>query len=314
MTYTNERHALSRDARWSGPGPLAAGVNRVLDLDPELGSGIVDDEWDTARRGTLGSLVRVPRGPWALPSAGASDRDDIFGLIVVEGLLGREMALGEHYIFELLCHGDVLMLHAAEPPRLGSGVKLTALSEMNLLVLRSSFISAAARWPSLLANLNRRLEAQRQRLAMHGLTAHLPRAEHRVLLALWNLADSCGRVTPDGIVLPLSLTHDVIGHLVASRRPTVTLAMGALEAAGCIRRRSDGCVILTPAAERQVEAITHTRETAAAIGQSITLRRPVTGSSETRPPARQARQINTRRRGGRQPAAPRRVGDIRPSG
>src|ERR1700722_9763020 len=104
MTYTNERHALSRDARWSAPGPLAAGVNRILDLDPELGSGISDDDWDLARRECLGSLVRMARGPWALPSAGAFERDDIFGLIVVDGLLGREMALGEHYIFELLCH------------------------------------------------------------------------------------------------------------------------------------------------------------------------------------------------------------------
>jgi CRP-like cAMP-binding protein len=299
----------------SASGLVASTVVRILELDPELGSAMSEDDWDLARTTCLGNLVRVPRGRWALPASGAADRDEIFGLIVVEGLLGREMALGDHYILELLCHGDVVLLQAAEHPRLGSGVKLTALSEMKMLVLRHSFIRAAARWPSLLANVNRRLEAQRQRLAIHGLTAHLPRAEDRVLLTLWNLADACGRVTPEGTVLPLSLTHDVIGRLVASRRPTVTLAMGVLAADGFIRRRPDGCLILTAAAQRQVEAITQTRETMAPLAESILLRRPVVPSgAETRPLVGQPRQGTSRLRGARKPAAARAMADVRRAG
>jgi CRP-like cAMP-binding protein len=294
---------------------IPATIVRILEVDPDLGSGIGEPDWDLARTACLGNLVRVPRGGWALPISEAADRDDIFGLIIVEGLLGREMALGEHYSFELLCHGDVLLLQAAERPRMGTGVTLTALNEMTMLVLRNSFIRAAARWPSLLANVNRRLEAQRQRLAMHGLTAHLPRAEHRVLLALWDLADTCGRVTPKGTVLPLSLTHDVIGRLVACRRPTVTLAMGVLEAAGCIRRSPDGCLILTAAAQREVEAITQTRENARPIGESIMLRKPLSPSpSETRSPFGPSRQGGSRFRRAHRPVAPLAVADIRRSG
>jgi CRP-like cAMP-binding protein len=296
-------------------GSLAAPVVEILELDPHLGSGISADDWDLAQTTCRGNLVRVPRGRWALPTTGVADRDDIFGLIVVEGLLGQEMALGDHYIFELLCPGDVLLLQAAERPRMGSGVKLTALNELQMLVLRDSFIRAAARWPSLLANLHRRLEAQRQRLAMHGLTAHLPRAEHRVLLALWNLAEICGRAIPEGTVLLLSLTHDVIGRLVACRRPTVTLAMGALETAGCLRRAPDGCLILTDAAGDEVDAITRTREPTTPIGDSILLRDAVSSNGSGPPPLiGQPRQGNSRFRRAHTPAARRAVVDIRPSG
>jgi hypothetical protein len=73
---------------------------------------------------------------------------------------------------------------------------VTALDPSELIVLSKPFIHAAARWPSLLTNLHRRLEAQRQRLAIQGLAVHLPRAEDRVLLTLWILAHRCGRVTP----------------------------------------------------------------------------------------------------------------------
>lgn len=67
---------------------------------------------------------------------------------------------------------------------------------MILVVLGESFIGAAARWPSLLATVQRRLEAQRESLAIQGLIAHLPRAEHRLLLMLWHLAERWGYVTP----------------------------------------------------------------------------------------------------------------------
>jgi hypothetical protein len=73
---------------------------------------------------------------------------------------------------------------------------VTALDPSELIVLSKPFIHAAARWPSLLTKLHRRLEAQRQRLAIQGLAVHLPRAEDRVLLTLWILAHRCGRVTP----------------------------------------------------------------------------------------------------------------------
>jgi hypothetical protein len=263
----------------------------VLDLDPDLGSGISDDEWELARETCIGSLVHVSRGQSELPVLPAAG-DGVIGLVIVDGLLSREVALRDHYMLELLCRDDVLIPPlTSEPPPLGGSVRLTALTDVVLLALDKSFIVAAARWPSLLTSLHQRLETQRERLAVQGLTAHLARAEDRVLLALWNLSNSCGRVTPEGIVLPLSLTHDVLGRLAAARRPTVTLALRALEAAGCVRRRDDGTLVLTAAAERRVETMTATNDTAPVLGQSLMLHKLVhTAASETRALLGQAQQ------------------------
>jgi CRP/FNR family transcriptional regulator, cyclic AMP receptor protein len=191
-------------------------------------------------------------------------------------MISRETALGEHVAFELLTPGDVLLLAGAEPDDLdlGARVTLTALDPAELIVLSTRFIHAAARWPSLLTNLHRRLDAQRQRLAVQGLAAHLPRAEDRLLLTLWILAHRCGRVTPEGIVLPLPLSHEVLGRLVAARRPTITLAMRTLESTECVQRGRNGYLTLGPAAHRKVQELTHAGISRLPIGPSVALHPP----------------------------------------
>jgi hypothetical protein len=52
-------------------------------------------------------------------------------------------------------------------------------------------------------------------------------------------------VTPDGVVLPLLLTHELLGQLAGARRPAVTTALGALQEEGSVARRRDGTWLLT---------------------------------------------------------------------
>lgn len=262
--------AAGTDAADGSSGSLAAG--RLLDLDPDIGEGIPSADWELARSATPVPVIQLPRGEWSLPQR-AGERRDLHALVVVEGMLGREIALGGHYMLELLCHGDALLLPGASPyqRRLGGTNRLTALGRARIAVLSDSFLRAGARWPQLLSNLHRRIEAQRERLAIQGLAAHLPRAQDRLLLMLWLLADNCGHVTPEGTVLPLALTHEALGKLAAARRPTVTLALGALEERGWILRNPSGHLILTAAAEDEIDRITLTRETASPLTHSITL-------------------------------------------
>jgi hypothetical protein len=58
------------------------------------------------------------------------------------------------------------------------------------------------------------------------------------------MADRWGRVTPEGVVVPLRLTHELIGGLVGARRAPVTRALGRLADAGTVRRRADGAWVL----------------------------------------------------------------------
>jgi Crp-like helix-turn-helix domain len=78
------------------------------------------------------------------------------------------------------------------------------------------------------------------------------------LLVLRHLADRWGVVTAEGTVLPLPFSHDLLAQLAGARRSTVTLAVGALEREGAIRRLEDGCWLLTRVAERRVQATSKT--------------------------------------------------------
>jgi hypothetical protein len=244
----------------------------LLDLDPDLGWGIAPQEWEQARTSVKTNIVRFGAGEWPVPETSA-DRASITGLIVIDGVLSRETALAEHVALELLCQGDALLLPAPRPADdldISGVVTFTALSETRLAVLSTSFLHGVARWPALLRNLHTRLEAQRQRLAIQGLTAHLSRAEDRVLLTLWVLATSCGRVTPEGTLVPLALTHSVLAKMSAARRPTITLALRALEESGCVRRRDDGTFVLTESAYRKIRELTRAVPSVA-LGPSIGL-------------------------------------------
>ncbi|HKO26427.1 MAG TPA: Crp/Fnr family transcriptional regulator [Solirubrobacteraceae bacterium] len=229
----------------------------LLDVEPDLGCGIEPQDWEAARQATRATLIRIDPAESTLPMR-AGDTGNVIGLIVHNCMINREIVLGEHVTFELLTPGDVLLLPAADPDDLDldGRVTLTALNSAELIVLSKPFIHAAARWPSLLTNLHRRLEAQRHRFALQGLAAHLPRAEDRLLLTLWILTQRFGRVTPEGTVLRLSLSHEDLGRLAAARRPTITLALRSLETAGYVDRRPHGHLTLGPTAHKRVQELT----------------------------------------------------------
>ena len=54
------------------------------------------------------------------------------------------------------------------------------------------------------------------------------------------LAERWGHITPSGVALPLSLTHEALGRLIGARRPTVSLAVKALATAGRVTRDAEG--------------------------------------------------------------------------
>ncbi len=267
----------------------------VLEVDPDLGSDIDPAEWEAVREACQGELLHVRRGPWrAVPEAPGLDGS--FALVIIEGLLVREVYLTRHCMVEFLGHGDVLQPPVVtEPPQLGTGTRLTAVSGLVLLVLGQPFLSAAARWPTLLRTLHRRLEAQRESLAIQGLIAHLPTAEHRLLLTLWHLADRWGYVTPDGIVLPWALNHETLACLIGARRPTVTIAVRRLEASAGVYRRADGSWLLTPAAEQMIRAIALPSDGSYRVGERLMLYQRI-GQATARSRALNAetRQIRSR--------------------
>jgi len=247
----------------------------ALDHDPDLGAGLDPEDRLQARRACVAHLGHVARGEWSLSSEGreALDRDTV-AFVLIDGTLCREVGLGSHRSVELLSPGDVLLV-PSEDLELGpfsAPLIHTALSDLTLMVLGAPFVRAAARWPALMCAVQQRVAGQQARLIRQNLALHLPRAEHRVLLILWTLAQRCGRVRPDGLLAPLLLTHEALSRVIGARRSTVSLALATLRASGHLVMREDG-FLLTDSGLAEIEAITGNR-LGPPVGASITIARP----------------------------------------
>ncbi len=188
-------------------------------------------------------LVAVPRATWSLPRgplALASQRSRY--LLVVDGLVKREVTLQGNVASELLGPEDCLALDAPEEDPLGTQVRVTAMTPVRVASLDAPMLARLT--PTQLGTLVRRSGAQASRMALHRAVLQLPRVEDRLLALMRLLAARFGRVTPDGVRVPLSLNHAELGHLVGARRPTISLAAKLLTEKGTLRRLEDGSWLL----------------------------------------------------------------------
>jgi CRP-like cAMP-binding protein len=79
--------------------------------------------------------------------------------------------------------------------------------------------------------------------------------EARLLLILWYYADRWGRVTREGVVLPLRMTHSMLARIVGARRPSVSTALGRLAERGLVERGSGGDWILHGSPPRDIDEL-----------------------------------------------------------
>ena len=118
------------------------------------------------------------------------------------------------------------------------------LEPTQMAVLDHGLVTRMTPWPQLGVELFARGTRRAHSLAVALAIAHHQRVEDRLLLTLWHLAERWGRVGPEGIILPLPLSHQRLADLVGAHRPSVTTAMGALARSGALSRREDGSWML----------------------------------------------------------------------
>jgi hypothetical protein len=75
----------------------------------------------------------------------------------------------------------------------------------------------------------------------------LKRIDDRLLALFSHLGSMWGRVSPDGILLDVPLSHGQIGDIVGCERPSVTTSLGRLRARGIVKRRADRSWLLSSA-------------------------------------------------------------------
>lgn len=214
----------------------------LLEVEPDLADALDHDQRDAARRFRL-PVATVARNE---DVRALLDRSNAFGALVLEGAVLHALELGDRVTLRLLGPGAVLPLsNATDSAPLGSASVLVP-DRTRLVLLGKEYLVAARRWPLLVARLHARTVERLGVLMTQLAASQLPRVEDRVMALMWLLADSWGLVTPAGVRLPLSLTHEMLGGLVGAQRPTVTLALAKLSDENLLIKQDAGWLLLGP--------------------------------------------------------------------
>jgi CRP-like cAMP-binding protein len=199
-----------------------------------------------ARTHAIAAIETLAPGEWPASALNIIEPGGALGLLVVDGLLSRDLTVGSASFTELIGEGEILRPWDAgvelltKPPSARWKVIVTA----RIAILDRRFVARVARWPELTTALLGRAVKRSRSLAVQLAICNLQRVETRLILLMWHLAERWGRVSTDGIVLPLALTHRTLANLVGARRPTVTTALKELTAQGKVSRRDDGTWVL----------------------------------------------------------------------
>jgi CRP-like cAMP-binding protein len=186
---------------------------------------------------------------------------------------------------ELLGEGDVISPWVAGEQDLAIPSVLTAtvMSPVRVALLDRRFAFRTARWPELHAALFQRLITRARRLSLQAAINGIYRVEDRVELTLWELAHRFGRVTREGLVVDLPITHAQLADLLAAQRPTVSLAIARLEARGRAMRLDRHRWLLHREPPAILSSLEDQTAVSAGAGSQPNLR-PVTPRRAHRPP------------------------------
>jgi CRP-like cAMP-binding protein len=107
---------------------------------------------------------------------------------------------------------------------------------VRIAVLDRRAAARLARYPELTGRLVAKALERSRNLATAMAIAHHARVELRLHMLFWHLADRWGRVRPEGVSVPLRLTHAILADLVSARRPSVSTCLGELSRRGVVQR------------------------------------------------------------------------------
>ena len=221
----------------------------LFDVDDELGGELDHRMRLVARSVAVARVEEISAGEFDLVPLLAQLRGGV-GLLLIEGVVALDVQVGDRTASELVGAGDLLAPWTREDDvvLLASETFSRALVRTRVAILDAAFAERIRAWPQILHALLRRAVRRTMELNVQRAATCHPRADARIALLLWHLAERWGVVAPDGILLPLPLTHRLIGQLVGAERPSVSHALGRLAAAGLVTRERAGLVLHQTAA------------------------------------------------------------------
>lgn len=217
----------------------------IVDADPDLAELLDETDRERARSEALTRVRHLTVGAWDAAGAVVPDVHHR-GFLIIDGLLSREVNVLDRHCVELLGTGDVLRPWSwdDEGSHVHAEVGWKVLEPTQLAVLDHGLVRRMNPWPQLGLELFARGTRRAHSLAIALAISHHPRVDDRLLLTLWHLAERWGRVGPDGITVPLPLSHQRLADLVGAHRPSVTTAIGDLTRSGAVSRSDQGSWLL----------------------------------------------------------------------
>jgi CRP-like cAMP-binding protein len=217
----------------------------LLDALPSLADAVGGESRELAHRHAVAAAIDLEPGTWAPSASTATERGDL-GLVIVDGFMTRDVRLGATVACEVVGRGDLLRPgdHDGDHAPVPFAVEWRVLSPTRVAILDRRAAIVLGRWPELIEVLIRNGVERSRSLGLHLAVCHLRGVETRLRVMFWHLADRWGRVTPEGVHVPLPLTHQLIGRLVGAQRPSVTTSLRGLTTSGEVSRRRDGTWML----------------------------------------------------------------------
>lgn len=219
---------------------------RLLDADRSLASVLGEEELAVARRYAVADVVELARGRHEPTEM--FDGEGLLGLLMLKGLMIRQVAVADRHCGELVGPGAVLRPwdDFGQNAPLPFEVSWRVIQDTQLARLDRRFLATIVHWPALIESFTARA-AERAHTLAFNVAIHCLRHVHlRLLVLLWNLADRFGRVTPEGTHVPLPLSHSDLAELVGAARPSVSVALKQLLDQGLVwRNEADATWMLT---------------------------------------------------------------------
>jgi CRP-like cAMP-binding protein len=216
----------------------------LLDVDEDLAAEFEMRMRIAVRPVVTARVCEFGRGEFDLAPLFDEVRRGI-GLLIIKGLVELDTRVGDRTASELVGGGD--LLGPWEPsdhhPLLPRKNRCVGLTSSRIAVLDEAFSDRVKAWPQISRALFRREARRSMDLNVQRAATFHPRADVRVALLLWHIADRWGKVQPEGVLIPLPLTHRLIGKLVGAERPSVSHALSRLSRSGLVTRGVDGLVL-----------------------------------------------------------------------
>ena len=220
----------------------------VLDEDPELSELLGGRRNEAARAASNSALLHIPIGGWNAPEDSPREGQGGYGLLILDGLVVRRVGFDGRWGAELLGPGDLLRPWEGDIDTASGAMPFEThwrvMNPLRIAVLDLSWAARMSGYPQVGGELTGRALKRARRLVMSMAIVQVPRLDDRLWMIFWELAERWGRVHRDGVHIELPLTHELLSHLAAARRPSVSGALTRLSESGRVLRVGRSWVLI----------------------------------------------------------------------